>query len=161
MNEYQTSVADEPDKSYAVPWTYQMMRSRIFPYLAALFFTLFNLFLVVGAAIPTNNPNGTKRKIPNWALPAIVLPMYVLGALFSLYIIAASPGLYFRGSSGSAPGDFVNYNNRKWIVDYPRIGSGIFAFKSPNVVWRRLTSNAEAEKAEELRQRFGTELQTS
>jgi hypothetical protein len=159
MNEYETSVADEPGKSYEVPWTYQMMRSKIFPHLVALFFTLFNLFLVIGAAVPTNNPNGTKRKIPNWALPATVLPMYVLGALFSLFIIAVSPSLHFRGSGG--PDNFVNYNNRKWIVDYPRIGSGTIAWQSRSEVWTRLTSNAEAEKATELRQRFENPLQDS
>ncbi|KAL4904027.1 hypothetical protein BDW74DRAFT_168521 [Aspergillus multicolor] len=169
MMQYETKSADPARTGYAVPWNYQVMKTRRFRYTATIFFIIVNLFLVIVPFIPSDNPDGTPRDTPSWVQPVIVTALYALGAAAALYILIFVEGLTFHGSNYNLqkPGDmsgFVNYNNRRWIVRHPGYpdwpSTWRDAFKliptllTPlpwTTVKKRLVDNGEAAAAEELR----------
>lgn len=149
MDDNQTSVADEPTADVQENFTYNFFKKRRWRSAVAVSFILINLFLVIVPFISTNNPDGTRRRIPTWILPLIVLPMYILGALAAVFIMAFSPKLEFKGSNGRTPETFVPYNNRKWIMQYAGLENQSF-----QVFRERWVAKGEKEKADELRRRF-------
>jgi hypothetical protein len=162
MNDYQTQVADPDDRTYEVPWDYGVIKSPWLRYLVVFVFFAVNALVVAMPFDPTKNSDGSKRHIPTWVLPTIVLPIYAAGALFAIYLLCIIPlkDLYFGQSGGRTPGDgFVNYNNRRWIIRYPEVDSmqDSWKFSSPlpwKDIQRRLKDNGEKRTAEELREEF-------
>lgn len=154
MDDNQTNVADQPSADEPTGdvqeiFTYNFFKNRVWRSIVAVSFILVNLFLVIIPFISTDNPDGSRRRIPTWILPLIVLPMYILGALAAVFIIAFTPKLEFKGSHGRTPDTFVPYNNRKWVMQYAGLKKQTFSeFRER---WR---SNGEKDKADELRRRF-------
>lgn len=172
MIENQTSAADMPGRSYSSQWEFKMMPSVGWRYVLASIIVLINAFLVAGACIPL----GAESRIHTWTIPATVLPMYALGALVGIYILATrSRGdagergdFYFRGSGGPEREEFWDYDDRKWIIQFPesvdrntddiheRQREREFPRLQPwSVFSARLARNGEAEEARALRARFG------
>ncbi|KAL4801856.1 amino acid permease-domain-containing protein [Aspergillus unguis] len=159
MNQYQTASADPARAGYAVPWSYQVMKSRRVRYTTTSFFIIVNVFLIIVPFIPSDNPDGSKRDTPSWVQPVIVTGIYIFGILCALYILSFVRGLTFRGSAfyrgtSSTVNDFYNYNERRWIVRYPEWEMDWRSVFEPlpwTKIRARLRQNGEADAAEALR----------
>jgi uncharacterized membrane protein YjgN (DUF898 family) len=168
MNQYDTRAADPRrpghDQNAAQqqgPWGYQVLKRRRYRYTAAVFFIIVNGLLVVVPHIPSDNPDGSHRGTPSHVQPAIVMALYATGALVAVYIIAVARGLRFRGSTYHRRlravdlREFVNYNERRWIVVYPWEAEavpwrGVLAILPWKDIWSRLWDNGEAREARRL-----------
>jgi hypothetical protein len=164
MRQYQTRKADPTDRTYDDDWDYGVIRSAWLRYGAAIVFFLVNGLVVAMPFDPTNNPDGSARHIPTWVLPVVVLPTYVAGALFAVWIICFVPGLAFHQSKGPTEEKFVSYYNRRWIIEYPKIKTlqhwWLLVTPLPwEKIRERFKKNGEAETAENLRTDFNQEMQ--
>jgi len=166
MDQYETGVADARNRAYEVPWSYNVMKNRWIRYLAVGFFFAANGVIVGIPFDPSKKPDRSQRHIPTWVLPVIALSVYLAGALFAVYILCFVQRLWFRQSGGPTEGEhglFVNYHNRRWIIEYPDLftSSGwqqaVTPLPRPDIR-KRFVDNGEARTAKELRDNFNQTL---
>jgi hypothetical protein len=146
MDENQTAIADESSIDVKEVFTYNFFKNTAWKWVMALSFIAINAFLVIVPFISTKNTDGTPRKIPTWLLPLVVLPMYLLGAVAAVFIMAWAPQLNFKGSNGPTTSSFVPYNSRRWIMQYKGL-------KRQSLEEFRRRWNTNGEKVEALRLR--------
>ncbi|XHF98274.1 hypothetical protein AWENTII_001834 [Aspergillus wentii] len=162
MNEYETKEANPSDHYFPGPWSYQVLKNKRTRYGAVAFFTIVNIFLIALPFKTTNNPDGSTRRIPSWAVPVTVLSVFAFAALVALYIICFVRKLDFQQSRGRKITEFIPYNNRKWIIGYPELRKKrnwiqVFTSLPWEEIRKRLFDNAEARTAAVLREEFQPE----
>ncbi|KAL2820553.1 amino acid permease-domain-containing protein [Aspergillus cavernicola] len=166
MDQYETKDADPIGAGYTTPWHFQVMKRPLIRYLAVIFSTVANAYLIIIPFKPTSNPDGTHPATPSWVQPTIVIVVYAIGAIVALYIITFVPVLDFRQSTCDIRqnpedrGRFVDYNDRRWIIRYLNLRGDsrktvetLFTPRSWENIKERLLTNDEAKTAQELRQR--------
>jgi hypothetical protein len=146
MDANQTANADEASTDVEEEFTYKIFKNTAMRWTVALTFVAVNMFLVIVPFISTKNPDGTVSRISTRLLPAVVLPMYLLGALAAIYILVWTPDLRFRGSGGPSSSTFVPYSNRRWIIQYKPLER-----QSWSVFWGRCIMDGEKIEARRLR----------
>jgi hypothetical protein len=146
MDANQTANADEAGTDVEERFTYKIFKNTVAKWMVALTFVAINTLLVIVPFISTTNPDGTVSRISSRLLPAVVLPMYLLGALAAIYILIWTPDLKFRGSGGPSNSAFVPYSNRRWIIQYKPLER-----QSWSVFWGRCTIDGEKIEAQRLR----------
>lgn len=127
MNATQTAKADNEllFHSSKSTWDWQILGRRPSRWLISGFLIVFNIFLVTLPFRPTDNPDGTPRRIATWKLPVTVLSLYFAGALAGVIIALISSRMVFRNSNThSIPitqENWVHPKTRGWIIEYPQV----------------------------------------
>jgi len=106
------------DTAPAPRWEYKMLKSDWLRWLCAIFFIAFNGFLIIIPMVPSKLANGTPRRIPNWKLPAVVLPFFAAGAVAGFLITIIATHMEFRTGPNQL---HFPYAARRWVIQYPRV----------------------------------------
>ncbi len=102
----------------APKWEYKMLKNDLLRWSCAIFFIAVNGFLVILPMVPSNQANGKKRRIPNWELPAVVLPFFATGAIAGFLITIFATHMEFRTGPNQLQ---FPYAARRWLIQFPRV----------------------------------------
>ncbi|PBP28428.1 hypothetical protein BUE80_DR000493, partial [Diplocarpon rosae] len=80
-------------------WEYKMLKNDLVRWSCAIFFIAVHGFLVVLPMVPSKLANGKERRIPNWELPAVVLPFFAAGAVAGFLITIFATHMEFRSGA--------------------------------------------------------------
>lgn len=135
VHAYSTATADNV-LLYRSPrdWSWQILKWWPTRWACAGFLILVNLFLVILPFVPTDNTDGIPRKIPTWALPVTVLPVYIAGAVAGFLIVFICRDMRFCNSlvveRSVTLRNFVFPVDRRWKIEYPEVKPSATLFLS-------------------------------
>ncbi|KAH8590050.1 amino acid permease-domain-containing protein [Bisporella sp. PMI_857] len=136
-------------------WEYKILKTRGLRWSCAIFFICVNGFLVILPMVPSNLASGKPRRIPNWELPAVVLPFFVVGAIAGLTITIFATHMEFRTGPNQLD---IPYAARRWVIQYPRYGDFCARWtvrRMEGSIWdeakTRLMLESEASHARQIR----------
>ena len=113
-------------------WSWQILKWWQTRWTCAGFLVIVNSFLVILPFIPTDNTDGTPRKIPTWKLPITVLPVYIAGAVAGFLIVFICRDMEFRNSlvvgRSLTLQNFVYPVHRRWNIQYPEVKPSAIPF---------------------------------
>ncbi|KAF2810479.1 uncharacterized protein BDZ99DRAFT_498608 [Mytilinidion resinicola] len=112
-------IASHTEMSRTLNWSLHKAKKYlilIWKWIAVVVFTTTNIFIIVALCLPTDNPDGTPRRLNSpILLPAIVFSICGAGALYGLFILLVSFDFYYNTGQDEA----VSEKEQGWHFKFP------------------------------------------